>query len=100
MNLEIKGIHYEVTDRTIEQIEKKAKKIEFAADMIMDLPIRIEREKGVYIISVNINFRWGLTHYIKVEDHDLYDGIDKIMDKIRLKVAKEKEKIKDRSDKA
>ena len=99
MNLEIKGIHYEVTERTIEQIEKKAKKIEFASDMIMDLPFRIEREKGVYIISVNIVFRWGLNHFIKVENHDLYDGIDQMMDKIRLKVAKEKEKIQDRSDK-
>jgi putative sigma-54 modulation protein len=98
MNLEIKGIHYEVTERTIEQIEKKAKKIEFASDMIVDLLFRIEREKGIYVISANINFRWGLAHHIKVEDHDLYDGIDKIMDKIKLKIAKEKEKIQDRSE--
>jgi len=99
MNLEIKGIHYEVTDRTTEQIEKKVKKLDFASDMIMDLLFRIEREKGIYIISVNINFRWGLSHHIKVEDHDLYDGIDKIMEKIRNKVAKEKEKIQDHTEK-
>ncbi|MCL2792097.1 MAG: HPF/RaiA family ribosome-associated protein [Spirochaetaceae bacterium] len=99
MNLEIKGIHYEVTDRTTEQIEKKVKKLDFASDMIMDLLFRIEREKGIYIISVNINFRWGLSHHIKVEDHDLYDGIDKIIEKIRNKVAKEKEKIQDHTEK-
>jgi len=99
MNLEIKGIHYEVTERTTEQIEKKAKKIEFASDMIIDLLFRIEWDKGVYIISVTINFRWGLSHYIKVENHDLYEGIDKIMEKIKNKVKKEKEKIKDYSEK-
>ncbi len=99
MNLEIKGIHYEVTERTTEQIEKKVKKLDFAGDMIIDLLFRIERDKGLYIISVNINFRWGLSHHIKVEDHDLYDGIDKIMEKIKNKVAKEKEKIQEHTEK-
>ena len=99
MNLEIKGIHYEVTENTTEQIEKKVKKLDFASDMIVDLLFRIERDKGLYIISVNINFRWGLSHHIKVEDHDLYDGIDKMMDKIKNKVAKEKEKLQDHSEK-
>jgi putative sigma-54 modulation protein len=99
MNLEIKGIHYDVTERTTEQIEKKVKKLDFAADMIMDLLFKIEREKGLYIISSNINFRWGLSHHIKVENHDLYDGIDQIVEKIKNKVTKEKEKIQDHSDK-
>ena len=99
MNLEIKGIHYEVTERTTEQIEKKVKKLDFASDMVMDLFFRIERGKGIYTISVNINFRWGLAHHIEVEDHDLYDGIDKIMEKIKNKVTKEKEKIQDHSEK-
>lgn len=99
MNLEIKGIHYEVTENTTEQIEKKVKKLDFASDMIVDLLFRIERDKGLYIISVNINFRWGLSHHIKVEHHDLYDGIDKMMDKIKNKVAKEKEKLQDHSEK-
>ena len=99
MNFEIKGIHYELSEKTTEQIEKKVKKLEFASDIIVDLIFRIEREKGLYIISVNINFRWGLSHHIKVEDHDLYDGIDKIMEKIKNKVAKEKERIQDHSEK-
>ena len=99
MNLEIKGIHYEVAERTIEQIEKKVKKIDFASDMIMDLLFKIEREKGLYVISSNINFRWGLNHHIKVKNNDLYDGIDQIIDKIKNKVAKEKEKIQEHSEK-
>ena len=93
MNLEIKGIHYEVSERTIEQIEKKVKKLEFAGDMIVDLLFRMERDKTGYIIIADINFRWGLSHHIKVTDHDLYDGIDKVIDKLKNKVAREKEKI-------
>ncbi|MCL2480357.1 MAG: HPF/RaiA family ribosome-associated protein [Spirochaetaceae bacterium] len=99
MNLEIKGIHYAVTERTTEQIEKKVKKLDFASDMIVDMLFRIERDKGIYAISTNINFRWGLSHHIKVENHDLYDGIDAIIEKIRNKVSKEKEKIQDHSEK-
>jgi len=99
MNLEIKGIHYEVTERTAEQIEKKVKKLDFAADKIIDLLFRIERDNAIYVISTNINFRWGLSHRIRVKNHDLYDGIDKIIEKIRNKVSKEKEKIQEHSEK-
>ncbi len=95
MNLEIKGIHYELSERTVEQIEKKVKKIEFAKDMIVDLFFKIEREKSEYIIDVNINFRWGLSHHIKVSNHDLYDAIDVVIDKLKQKIIKEKEKVQE-----
>ena len=98
MNLEIKGIHYEVTERTIEHIEKKVKKLEFAGDMIVDLLFKMERDKSGYVITVDINFRWGLSHHIKVTDHDLYDGLDKIIEKLKNKVAKEKEKIQSHTE--
>jgi putative sigma-54 modulation protein len=97
MNLEIKGIHYELSEKTIQQIEKKVKTGEFADDFIVDLLFRVEKEKDLYIISVNINFKHGLSHHIQVEDHHLYDGIDKIIDKIKNKVTKEKERIQERN---
>ncbi len=95
MNLQIKGIHYEVSDRTVEQIEKKVKKLEFAKDMITDLLFKIEREKTGYVINSDVNFRWGLSHHIKVSNHDLYDAIDSIIDKLKHKISKEKEKIQE-----
>lgn len=98
MDLEIKGIHYEISEKTIEQIEKKAKKLEFATELVKRLIFRIEKDKSGYIISVDINFSWGLDHHIKVTDHDLYDGIDIIIDKIKSKITKEKEKIQDHSE--
>ncbi|MDX9799857.1 MAG: ribosome-associated translation inhibitor RaiA [Spirochaetia bacterium] len=98
MNLEIKGIHYEVTERTVEQIEKKVQKLDFAGDMIVDLLFRLEHDKSGYIISADINFRWGLSHHLKVVDHDLYNGIDKIIDKLKNKVTKEKEKIQSHTE--
>ncbi len=98
MNLEIKGIHYEVSERTVEQIEKKVKKLEFAGDMVVDLLFRLEKDKTGYIINSDINFRWGLSHHIKVTDYDLYDGIDKIIEKLKNKITKEKERIQSHTE--
>ncbi len=95
MNLQIKGIHYDVSERTIEHIEKKVKKLEFAKDMILDLLFKIERDKSGYIVNTDVDFRWGLSHHIKVSNHDLYDAIDSVVDKLKHKIAKEKEKIQE-----
>jgi len=95
MDLQIKGIHYDVSERTEEQIEKKVKKLEFAKDMIVDLLFKIEREKSIYNINVDITFRWGLSHHMKVSNQDLYDGIDSVIEKLKHKITKEKEKIQE-----
>ena len=94
MNMEIKTIHLELPEDYRDLIEKKAHKINFAQDMIVDLLLTITKGKD-YAFDSTINFRWGTSHHISVNDFDLRDGIDKLFDKIDSKVTKEKNKIKE-----
>ncbi|MDR3200904.1 MAG: HPF/RaiA family ribosome-associated protein [Spirochaetales bacterium] len=98
MNLEIKSIHFDLPEDFRELIEKKMQKIGFAEDMLVSLSCTVSKGKD-YSLEADIHFRWGTIHHITVNDFDLREGIDKLSDKIDAKVAKEKGKIKDHSNK-
>ena len=93
MNYEVKGIHYDVSDTTRDHIAKKMKRLEFASDLVTDLSFSLIREKHGYKVEANTNFRWGKASHVSVECHELYKGIELVMDKLEGKVHKEKEKI-------
>ncbi|OQY32715.1 MAG: ribosomal subunit interface protein [Spirochaetaceae bacterium 4572_59] len=94
MTVELKGIHYEVTDNTKEYIDKKLRRLKHVEELIVDLHLSISREKkGYYIVSSDVHFRWGQHSHLKVEDRDLYKAIDLCFDKVEAKSTKEKEKI-------
>ncbi|MBI9099007.1 MAG: ribosome-associated translation inhibitor RaiA [Spirochaetaceae bacterium] len=95
MTVNVKGVHYNVSETTSEYIEKRLEKLEFVEDLIVDLHIIIKKEsKGFFIVESNIHFRWGQNSHIKVEERELYKAIDEIFDKMLIKVSREKEKIK------
>ena len=93
MNLEIKGIHYSVSDETRKFIEKKLEHISYAKDHIIDLLFTITKEKHGYKIDCNIHFRWGSSAHLSLESMELYEGIENFIHKLELKIRKEKEKI-------
>ncbi len=95
MNLELKGVHFDVKDETKEFIDKKIERIEYAHDMIVDLLLTMTKEKRDFNCEVNINFRWGVSSHIKVRSFELHEGLDKLFDKIDLKVKKEKSKVQE-----
>ena len=97
MNLEIKGVHYDLDEETKEYIEKKVQRFDFAKDLIMDLLFSVRHEKNRFKIETNINFRWGYSTHLKVSSFDLGEGLDKLMDKISAKIHKEKGKIQEHS---
>ena len=84
MNFEIRGIHYEVSDKTKEQIEKKFKRLATAEDTLTFLEITVERA-------------WGGDAYIETTNGDLYDAIDQLTEKVKTKIVKEKEKMQEKS---
>ncbi|RKX80249.1 MAG: ribosome-associated translation inhibitor RaiA [Spirochaetes bacterium] len=94
-NIEIKGVHFNVSDDAKEYIHKKLHRIDYASDLIVDLLFTLTKEKKGYTLVANINFRWGYSTHIEVKNFDLFEGIDKLMDKLELKVTKEKEKIQE-----
>ncbi|HOV63518.1 MAG TPA: ribosome-associated translation inhibitor RaiA [Spirochaetia bacterium] len=96
MNLEVKGVHYTITDETKDYIDKKLLKIGHHKDDIVDMIFTITRDKNLFKEEVNINFRWGQAAHIEHESFELFEGIDLLFDKIEQKIKKEKEKIRKR----
>jgi len=99
MNLEIKGVHYDIEEETKEYIEKKLHKFDFATGLLVDLVITIKREQKRFIFEANLNFRWGQSSHLKVKGYDIKEGIDALIDKLDGKIHKEKEKIQDHGKK-
>jgi putative sigma-54 modulation protein len=95
MNVEIKGIHLEVTQRIQDYLDAKMPRLDFAKDNIIDLMLNLTREKNLYKVDVTLNFRWGASTHLGVENFDLNQGIDDLFDKLDAKVEKEKSKIKE-----
>jgi len=95
MNVEIKGIHVEVNKRIQDYIDTKMPRLDFARDLIVDFLLNISREKSLYKLETTLNFRWGASKHIGVENFDLNKGIDDLYDKLEAVIEKEKSRIKD-----
>ncbi|MBN2738260.1 MAG: ribosome-associated translation inhibitor RaiA [Spirochaetales bacterium] len=95
MNIDVSGIHCEIDDEIRSYIDKRLHRIDYAQVNIIDLIIKIIKEKKGYKFEAAINFKWGNSAFMKQEAFDLHEGIDKLVDKIDLKVKKEKDKVKD-----
>jgi putative sigma-54 modulation protein len=95
MNIDIKGVHVDITDKMQDYINKKMHRLEFVAEYIIDLLLFVTQEKSQYRLEANINFRWGNSNHVRVKSFDVFEGIDKLFDKLELKVIKEKNKIQD-----
>lgn len=100
MKVEVRGIHLTVTERMKSFIDKKVSRIDFAKDLIVDLLVRLLREGSGFKCEVTINFRWGNATHLEVDCYDIYEGIDKLFDKMEVKINREKGKIQEhkRSD--
>jgi putative sigma-54 modulation protein len=95
MNVEIKGIHVEVTKRVQDYIDLKMPRLDYARDFIVDFLMNISREKSLFKLETTLNFRWGASKHVGVENFDLNKGIDDLYDKLEGVIEKEKSRIKD-----
>ena len=95
MNTEIKAVHFTLKDETKDYLEKKIERIPNAENMIMDLLFTLTKEKD-FSAEVKVNLRWGVSIHLKENDFELNPAINKLMDKLDIKIAKEKEKVKEK----
>lgn len=95
MELDIKGVHFDVKDETKDFIQEKLEKLEFAADYIVDLDFTLTKENPEYEVEAKLHLKWGHQSVIKVHAFDLHEGINALIDKLDHKVRKEREKITD-----
>ncbi len=91
MQINIKGVHFNVPDDIKEFIEKKLQKIDFVKDKIMELEITIAQEPKGYELEAHVHFQWGKVAHVQLADHKLRPGLEKLIAKLKEKVAKEKE---------
>lgn len=95
MNVEIKGIHVEVSERIRNYIDEKMPRLDFGKDLLVDFLMNISREKSLFKLDTTLNFRWGAVKHVGVENFDLNKGIDDLYDKLEAVIEKEKSRIKD-----
>ncbi len=93
MNLEIKGAHVEISDKIRSYIDKKMPRLDFAKDSLIDLLLHFSQEKSLYRLEANLNFRWGHSMHVGEDSFDIYEGLDKLFDKLEQTILKEKKKI-------
>jgi putative sigma-54 modulation protein len=95
MNVEIKGIHVEVTQRIGDYINSKMPRLDFGADLIVDFLLTLSREKSLFKLDATMNFRWGTSKHVGVENFDLNKGVDDLFDTLEAVIEKEKSRIKE-----
>jgi putative sigma-54 modulation protein len=95
MNVEIKGIHVKVNKRIQDYIDTKMPRLDFGRELIVDFLLNISREKSLFKLETTLNFRWGASKHVGVENFDLNKGIDDLYDKLEAVIEKEKSRIKD-----
>ncbi len=95
MNFELSGIHMDITEDMRNYLNKKLPRLDFATEHIIDLLFKFIKEKHGYKIESTVNLSWGTSAYIHVDGFDIYESIDKLFDKMELKIKKEKNKIQD-----
>ena len=95
MNTEIKAVHFSLGNEAKEYLEKKITRLHNAENMIVDLLFTFTKGKN-FSAEVTVNFRWGVSIHLKENDFELIPAIDKLMDKLDAKIAKEKDKVKEK----
>jgi len=95
MNTEIKAVHFTLREETKDYLEKKIERIPNAENMIVDLLFTLTKGKN-FTAEAKVNFRWGVSIHLKENDFELDPAINKLMDKLDLKISREKDKVKNK----
>jgi putative sigma-54 modulation protein len=95
MTVDVRTVHFDLGEASRSYLDLKLERIGYAKDMIVDLIFVITKEKD-FKLEVTVNFRWGLQANLEERDFDVNPGIDKLVDRLEQKIAKEKEKVQER----
>jgi len=95
MTVDVRFVHFDLSETSKTYLDSKLERIEYAKDMIVDLIFVITKEKD-FKLEATVNFRWGVQAHVEEREFDVNTGIDKLMDRLEQKISKEKEKIQER----
>jgi putative sigma-54 modulation protein len=92
MNIDIKAVHFTLKEDGRDYLNRKLGRLHNAENMIIDLLFTFTKDKD-FLAEVTVNFRWGVSVHLKERDFELNPAMDKLIDKLDLKIIKEKEKM-------
>jgi putative sigma-54 modulation protein len=95
MTVAIKGVHYDISDRTREFLVDKLGHIDPFKDLLVSVDATITKEKAGFIVESNVHFKWGTTAHLEERAQELYPAIENLIAKLDSKISKEKDKVKD-----
>lgn len=94
MTIEVRGVHFEIDQQIREYIDKKVTRLDFARELVVELPITITKGlKEGYDLETTVHFRWGKSTRVGVQSYDVHKGVDALFDKLEAKITREKAKI-------
>jgi putative sigma-54 modulation protein len=92
MNLEVKAVGFTITDEEKQIIDKKIERFQKSEEHLTDLIFTCPKEGASIKAEAVINFKGGPRGHLDELDHDLRTALDKLVDKVQIKITKEKEK--------
>lgn len=95
MNVDVKAVHYNLSDNTREFINKKVEKLEYLDELIIDFALTVTKQKNDYRVDAHVHYRWNKDVHFHTEERELYKAIELLIDKVIISATKEKEKIKE-----
>ncbi|MCX7026575.1 MAG: ribosome-associated translation inhibitor RaiA [Spirochaetes bacterium] len=97
MNIDVRSVHFELSEESKKYLATKVERIGYAKDMIIDLLFALTKDANRYKLEVTVNFRWGAQAHLQETAFEVNPGIDILMDKLDQKLTKEKEKIQQKN---
>lgn len=91
--IQIQGIHYDLSNHTIEFIKEKLSKIDFLDSFITDGTIRIIRDGEHYKAEADIHLHKKHHLHIDTKHEQLYPAVENLVHKLRHKLSEEHKKV-------
>ncbi|MGO8694920.1 MAG: HPF/RaiA family ribosome-associated protein [Rectinemataceae bacterium] len=95
MTVDVRSVHFDLSDKSKAYLDTKLERIGYAKDMIVDLIFIFTKEKDLKL-EVTVNFRWGVQAHLEERDFEVVPVIDKLIDRLEQKITKEKEKVQEK----
>ncbi|MBN1242468.1 MAG: HPF/RaiA family ribosome-associated protein [Spirochaetales bacterium] len=95
MTVDVRSVHFELSQVNRDFLDRKLERLAYAKDLVVDLLFALTHEKD-FKCECTVNFRWGAQAHLVEHDFELTAGIDKLIDRLEQKIAKEKDKVQDR----
>lgn len=94
MNLNVTGVHLDITPAIREYVIAKLDRINRHFDHVIDVNVVLSVDKLRQKVEANVHVR-GRDIHVEAIDPDMYAAIDALADKLNRQVLKHKEKLSD-----